>query len=178
MNGPPLLHLRRRDVPVLRVGWVLDGERGVLMSRGYAVIALDNIKNPINLGSAMRAAQCYQASLILIGGPRMQRIGKIATDTTKAYRHIPTMMVDDVMEHIPHDCVPVAVDLVEGARSLVNYCHPGRAFYVFGAEDSTLGKRVLERCRDRVMVPTVGCMNLAASVNVILYDRLAKATRG
>jgi len=24
-------------------------------------------------------------------------------------------------------------------------------------------------------VPTVGCMNLAASVNVLLYDRLAKA---
>ncbi|MGL5390464.1 MAG: RNA methyltransferase, partial [Shewanella sp.] len=28
-----------------------------------------------------------------------------------------------------------------------------------------------------VYVPTVGCMNLAASVNVLLYDRLAKAHR-
>ncbi|MGL6005039.1 MAG: TrmH family RNA methyltransferase, partial [Aeromonas sobria] len=26
--------------------------------------------------------------------------------------------------------------------------------------------------------PTQGCMNLAASVNVILYDRLAKGMRG
>lgn len=145
------------------------------MSRGYAVIALDNIKSPLNLGSAMRAAQCYEAGLILVGGPRMQRIGKIATDTMKAYRHIPVMMVDDVMAHIPHDCVPVAVDLVEGAKDLRAYSHPERAFYVFGAEDATLGKRVLDACRDRVMVPTVGCMNLAASVNVILYDRLAKA---
>ena len=107
----------------------------------------------------------------------MQRIGKIATYTMKAYRLIPTMMVDDVMQHIPHDCGPVAVDLVEGARSLVNYCHPERAFYVFGAEDATLGKRILERCRDRVMVPTFGCMNLAAAVNVVLYDRLAKQER-
>ena len=144
------------------------------MMRGYAVIALDNPKSPINVGSAMRAAQCYGASLILIGGPRMQRIGKIATDTMKAYRHIPTMMVDDVMEHIPHDCVPVAIDLVEGARSLTTYCHPERAFYVFGAEDATLGKRILDRCRDKVMVPTKGCMNLAAAVNVVLYDRMAK----
>lgn len=146
------------------------------MSRGYAVIALDNIKSPINLGSAMRAAQCYEASLILVGGPRMQKIAKIATDTMKAWRHIPVMMVDDVMAHIPHDCVPVAVDLVEGAKSLINYSHPQRAFYVFGAEDQTLGKRILDSCRDRVMVPTQGCMNLAASVNVILYDRLAKST--
>ena len=29
-----------------------------------------------------------------------------------------------------------------------------------------------------VYVPTQGCMNLAASVNVILYDRLAKRMRG
>ena len=144
------------------------------MSRGYAVVALDNIKNPANLGSALRAAQCYGAALVLIGGPRMQRIHKIATDTMKAYRHIPTMMVDDVMEHIPYDCVPIAVDLVGGARDLRTYYHPERAFYIFGPEDGTLGKRVLDGCRDKVMVPTTGCMNLAATVNVILYDRLVK----
>lgn len=147
------------------------------MARGYSVIALDNPKSPINVGSAMRAAQCYGAGLILIGGPRMQRLGKIATDTMKAYRHIPCMMVDDVMAHIPYDCVPVAVDLVEGARDLTRYTHPERAFYVFGAEDATLGKRILDHCRDRVMVPTRGCMNLAATVNVVLYDRLAKQER-
>jgi tRNA(Leu) C34 or U34 (ribose-2'-O)-methylase TrmL len=84
------------------------------------------------------------------------------------------MMVDDVMNHIPHDCVPVAVDLVDNARRLPAYTHPERAFYVFGPEDGTLGKRVLERCRDRVMVPTKGCMNLAACVNVVLYDRMCK----
>ena len=145
------------------------------MSRGFSVIALDNPKSPLNVGSAMRAAQCYSASLILIGGQRMQRIGKIATDTMKAYRHIPVLMVDDVMEHIPHDCVPVAVELVAGARLLPSYTHPERAFYVFGPEDGTLGKRVLDKCRDKVMIPTTGCMNLAASVNVLLYDRMAKS---
>lgn len=29
-------------------------------------------------------------------------------------------------------------------------------------------------CRDIIYVPTNGCMNLAATVNVILYDRMAK----
>ena|SRR3990167_4285145 len=146
--------------------------------RGYAVIALDNPQSILNLGGAMRAAHCYGVALVLIGGPRMAKIEKIATDTTKTYRHIPTMMVNDVMDHIPHDCVPVAVDLVDGARSLPEYAHPERAFYVFGPEDGTLGKRVLDRCRDHVMVPTNGCMNLAACVNVVLYDRLAKRGKG
>jgi tRNA C32,U32 (ribose-2'-O)-methylase TrmJ len=34
---------------------------------------------------------------------------------------------------------------------------------------------VIDQADDVVYVPTVGCMNLAASVNVLLYDRLAKS---
>lgn len=47
---------------------------------------------------------------------------------------------------------------------------------IFGPEDGTLGERVLSWCRDVVYVPTDRCMNLAATVNVILYDRAAKMT--
>lgn len=137
--------------------------------RGYAVVALDNPKCLANLGGAMRAAHCYGAALILVGGVRMR---KCITDTPQTYRHIPVLQVDDVMEHIPYDCVPVAVDLVEGARDLRAYTHPQRACYIFGPEDGTLGARVLRRCRDTIMVPTRGCMNLAATVNVVLYDRM------
>lgn len=143
--------------------------------RGFAAIALDNPKCLANIGGVMRAAACYRASLVVIGGPRPPRIHGIATDTTKAARHIPHLLTDDVFDVIPHDCVPVAVDLVDGAVSLPDYRHPERAFYVFGAEDATLGARILDRCRDRVMVPTAYCMNLAATVNVLLYDRTAKA---
>ena len=52
--------------------------------------------------------------------------------------------------------------------------HPENAFYIFGPEDGTLGKKILSRCPYKTYIPTKGCMNLAASVNVILYDRLAK----
>ena len=136
------------------------------------MVALDNPKCLANLGGAMRAAQCYGARLILVGGLRMPRLGHLVTDTRKAYRHTPVLLVDDIMDHIPYDCVPVAVDLVEGARDLRGYTHPERACYIFGPEDGTLGRRVLERSRDKIMVPTVGCMNLAATVNVVLYSRL------
>jgi tRNA(Leu) C34 or U34 (ribose-2'-O)-methylase TrmL len=141
------------------------------MTRGYATIALHNPKTPANVGSVLRAAGCYGGASVIISGNRI----RAATDTNKAYRFIPTFCVDDVMDMVPFDCVPVAVDLVEGAMSLVDYVHPERAFYVFGPEDSTLGRRILERCRDQVYVPTAQCMNLAACVNVVLYDRMAKA---
>lgn len=146
------------------------------MSRGFACIALDNPKCAANIGGAMRAAHVYGAQLIVIGGPRYQRFKKYATDVTKAYRHIPTLEPLDVFEGLPHDCVPIAVDLLEGAKPLTTYKHPERAFYIFGAEDQTLGARIIERCRDKIVIPTQYCMNLAATVNVVLYDRMAKAS--
>lgn len=140
--------------------------------RGYCAIGLDNPKTSYNVGAALRAAGCYGAAMVAVRG---QRYGHAPTDTMKAHRRLPLLQIEDLHLVIPYDCVPVAVDLVEGAQSLVEYKHPPRAFYVFGAEDATLDERVLSWCRDRVYIPTVGCMNLAATVNVVLYDRLVKS---
>ena len=69
---------------------------------------------------------------------------------------------------------PVAVDILTNAIPLPGYTHPERAFYIFGAEDSTLGYSITSWCRDIIYIPTNRCMNLAATVNVVLYDRMAK----
>lgn len=139
--------------------------------RGFAAIALDNPKDSINVGSTLRAAGVYGAALVVASG---RRFGSAPTDTMKHYKHLPFIRSADVFDALPYDCVPVAVDLIEGAEPLHKYVHPERAFYIFGAEDATLGERIVSRCRDRIFVPTNGCMNLAATVNVVLYDRLAK----
>lgn len=142
--------------------------------RGYAAIGLDHPKHDLNVGSALRAAGIYGAAFVAASGGRW---GSAQTDTMKAYRHLPLLRPEDVFDVMPYDCVPVAVDLVEGAIPLPEYAHPERAYYIFGAEDATLGARVISRCRDVVYIPTQGCMNLAATVNVVLYDRLAKQHR-
>jgi len=139
--------------------------------RGYACIGLDNPKTSSNIGSILRAAFIYEAALVAIRGTRYRRV---ATDTPKGYKHLPLLQVEDLRNIIPYDCVPVAVDLIDGATSLHAYSHPERAFYIFGAEDATLGERVLSWCRDVIYIPTKRCMNLAATVNVVLYDRQAK----
>jgi tRNA(Leu) C34 or U34 (ribose-2'-O)-methylase TrmL len=143
--------------------------------RGYCGIGLDNPKTGVNVGSAMRAAGVYGAAFVGVSGRRFDLFKRyMPTDTMKHRRHLPLFHTDDLKSLIPYDCVPVAVDIIEGALPLHEYAHPERAFYIFGAEDSTLGDRVTSWCRDVVYVPTRGCMNLAAAVNVVLYDRAAK----
>lgn len=149
----------------------------MMNSRGYAAIGLHNPKDPANVGGAMRAATVYGAGLLVLGGPRPKHYMGFKTDTTRAWRNIPTVFSPHVLDSIPYDCIPIAVDLVPGARSLVDFQHPDRAFYVFGPEDGTLGHEITDRCAYSLFVPTPGpCMNLAATVNVVLYDRLAKGT--
>jgi tRNA(Leu) C34 or U34 (ribose-2'-O)-methylase TrmL len=143
-------------------------------NRGYAAIGLDRAKTKENLGGVLRAAGCYGASVVMLSGGRM---GKYATDTMQAWKSIPCFEVDDLLEHIPFGCFPVAVEIHERARSLPSFTHPERAFYIFGPEDGSIHKSILERVPLVVSVPTNRCMNLAATVNVILYDRMAKSLR-
>ncbi len=142
--------------------------------RGFAGIGLIRPKNVHNEGGIMRAAHCFGASLVMLQGARFQRQ---SSNVTRAERHIPTMHVDSIVDSAPHGCLRIAVDLIEGATDLRDFIHPERAIYIFGPEDGTLGKAVHERCQHVVSIPTAFCLNLAATVNVVLYDRMAKRTQ-
>ena len=142
--------------------------------RGYVSIGLDRPKDKHNLGGVLRAMGCYGADLLLLANMRMQRQ---RTDTQKAWRHIPVVEVDSLMESVPFCAVPVCIELTDDAVPLPQFTHPERAFYLFGPEDGSVRLEYQKRCKHRVMVPTAYCMNLAATVNVVLYDRMAKLGR-
>ncbi|MGY3914379.1 RNA methyltransferase [Aeromonas australiensis] len=143
----------------------------------FCCVGLVNPKSPENVGAVMRAAGCYGVDEVYYTGNRFELARRFATDTKQMVEKIPLLGVDDLMAFIPQGCVPVVVDLIDGATPLPDYVHPERAFYIFGPEDGTLDPALYGAVKDVVYVPTRGCMNLAASVNVILYDRLAKRMR-
>jgi tRNA(Leu) C34 or U34 (ribose-2'-O)-methylase TrmL len=147
--------------------------------RGFAAIGLVRPKTPWNVGGVLRAAGCYGADLIVVEGERGRRsydlIRRAGTDTRKEWRHTPTLLTDNLLDAAPIGAVPVAVDLLLGATPLPDFVHPESAFYIFGPEDGTLGERHVRPGMPRVYVPTSYCMNLAATTNVVLYDRLAKS---
>lgn len=142
--------------------------------RGFSCVALHKPKTPANVGAVCRAASVYNVALLVLTGTRFRRA---PTDVTKAYRHLPLVRSESVFDALPFDCVPIAVDLLDGAKPLPDFTHPERAFYIFGPEDGTLGKQIHDQCAHKIYVPGESCMNLAAAVNVVLYDRLAKQWR-
>lgn len=145
------------------------------MNESKVVIGLIDPKSPTNVGGVMRAAGCYRANAVLFTGARYPRAARFNTDTHGAVHDIPLTGVEALLEHVPEEVKVVCIELVEGATPLPEYRHPDRAFYIFGPEDGTIGQDIIDRADDVVYVPTNGCMNLAATVNVVLYDRMAKS---
>ena len=147
------------------------------MDAAKVIIGLIDPKSPSNVGAVMRAAGCFHAAAVFYTGVRFSRSAKFHTDTKNASWDIPLTGVADLLEVVPEDARLVCVELVEGAIPLPEFQHPDQAFYVFGPEDGTISQALIHRAVDVVYVPTRGCMNLAATVNVVLYDRMAKSAR-
>ena len=145
------------------------------MKKSEIHIGLINPKSPANVGAVMRAAGCFGVGAVLYTGGRYDRAEKFRLDTRRARHKIPLMGVDSLLDNLAADMQLVCVELVEGAMPLPEYQHPDRAFYVFGPEDGTIAQDVIDRADAVVYVPTSTCMNLAATINVVLYDRLAKS---
>lgn len=143
-----------------------------------AWIGLLNPKTPENVGNVMRAAGCFGVQGVFYSGLRYHYARKFVTDTQDRHEQIPLTWAEQLLAVLPAQAVPVAVELVEGATPLPTYRHPPQAFYLFGPEDGSLPQALVDQCRDVIYIPTCGCLNLAATVNVVLYDRLAKSGAG
>lgn len=147
------------------------------MHKKYAHIGLVNPKSPANVGMVMRAAGCYEATTVFYSGVRFERAQKFATDTKDASRKIALVGLENLLDDIPENATLVAIELIEGATPLMDFVHPDNAYYIFGPEDGSIKKELLNHCQHVVYIPTIGCMNLAATVHVVLYDRMAKSGR-
>ena len=140
-------------------------------------LGLINPKDAANMGSVLRALGCYGADAVVYTGNRYDYAARHHTDTKNLREQVNIRKVSGMQEalaQLPEGTKLVCVELVVGAVPLPEYQHPQDALYVFGPEDASIPADVVRQADDVVYIPTVGCMNLAATVNVLLYDRLAK----
>lgn len=144
------------------------------MTNIKASIGLINPKSPSNVGGVLRAAGCYNAHEVFFTGNRYLNAQKFHTDTKNVITRIPLTQTHSLQDAKPEGAKVVVIELIEGATALFEFQHPENAFYIFGPEDGSVPKDILTWCDEVVYIPTIGCMNLAATCNVVLYDRLSK----
>lgn len=149
------------------------------MKESKVSIGLINPKSPDNVSAVMRAAGNFRVDSIFYTGKRypraLMRNPDLPDMSRKVSQSVPLSEVTFMIDDVPADMSIVCVEFAENAIPLPEYQHPPNAFYIFGPEDGTISQDVIDRADAVVYVPTNGCMNLAATVNVVLYDRLAKS---
>ena len=146
-----------------------------LVDRGYSCVALDRPTDAVNVGHALRASFCFSVRLLILGDKDEDiRIDRLVTDPMRTYRHVPVVESDSILSVVPHGCSIVSIEFSEDAIPLMDFVHPERACYVFGPESDSVSSDILARSDHKVMIPTNASLNLGMTVNVVLYDRLAK----
>ena len=140
--------------------------------RGYFEIGIYHVKTEANLGTLWRSAYQLGAAGIFVIGRRFQ---KQASDTTKAWRHIPLREYNDFNHFLncrPYSCVLVGVEM--GGRSLKNYHHPDRAIYLLGAEDHGIPASICLQCQDIIGLESIRTesYNVAVAGAIVMHHRL------
>jgi tRNA(Leu) C34 or U34 (ribose-2'-O)-methylase TrmL len=149
------------------------------MKKHQVSLGLVNPKSPDNVGSVLRAAANYGIDKVFYTGNRypraIERKARTVDMSRKVSKDVLITQQDCLIDVVTENMRVVCVEFALNAIPLPEYEHPENVLYIFGPEDGSIDQAIIDQADDVVYVPTVGCMNLSASVNVLLYDRLFKA---
>lgn len=139
-------------------------------------VVLQRVKYPHNLAAAIRAASCFNMDAVLWTGKRFafaegERLPR--EERMKGYSHVQVIETERPFDLL-RTGTPVCVELTPNAESLAQFEHPDDAIYVFGPEDGGVSQAFRALCHRFVYIPSKHCLNLAAAINVTLYDRIRK----
>jgi tRNA(Leu) C34 or U34 (ribose-2'-O)-methylase TrmL len=164
-----------------------------MMDGKTPAVILVNPRYDQNVGAAVRGCSAFGVNQLWVTGNRMT--GEMSP---KGKPRLPRELrmkeygdVEVCYSDYPFDAYRaeapriVAVEIDPSAIPLTWFKHPQDAVYVFGPEDGSLSKVHKRFCTDFVYIPTRKdadgknlCINLAASVNIILNDRIMSIERG
>lgn len=166
------------------------------MSSDAAVLLLDP-KYPHNVGGSLRACANLNASILRWTGDRVDDYKRMARSAPPMPKRPSKWRLprEERMKDTQHvswgrlqadltplysfrvlGYTPVCVEFMENAEQLPDFVHPEQAVYVFGPEDGDVPKGIKVRCERFVRIPSRHCLNLAAAVHLVLYDRNLKLT--
>lgn len=163
---------------------VTDQYKGISMedivadldSRGVTLeIAVENLTRDFNMGAIIRSANAFGVRHVHIVGRRQwNKRGAMMTDK---YLHVHYhQTVDDFIRAVDGKTV-VAVDNVDGSKSLAQAELPGSAVLVFGSEGDGLSDEMLSRAHEVVAIEQLGStrsLNVGVAAGVVMYEWLRR----
>lgn len=140
------------------------------------VLALDSIFDPQNLGSLLRAAECFGVDAVLWSKNRGSSMTPVvAKASVGASELVQTIQVSNLVESIKKmkeaDYWCVTAELGERSQSLYHFEFPEKTVLVMGSEGKGLQKLVSRQADFKVFIPMAGridSLNVSQAASVFL----------
>lgn len=141
------------------------------------IIILDEIKDPHNLGSIMRTAECVGAHGIII--PKRRSVGltsTVAKTSAGAIEYMPVVKVSNIantIDILKEEGIWIYGADMDGEKSYYDTNLIGPIALVIGSEGSGIGRLVKEKCDVLVRIPIKGkvsSLNASVAASIIMYD--------
>lgn len=151
------------------------------------IVVLYDPKYIHNLGAAIRSCACFGISRLYWTGSRLdfstnshkwrKRLARIPREERlRGFRSVRFQRHDRPFDLFPPHAIPICVE-VQPSQSLRTFEHPEPPYtpvYIFGPEDGHVPASIRALCHRFVHIPSHHCLNLAAAINIVLYDRRIK----
>ena len=137
----------------------------------YFEIAVDNVTRDFNMGTIVRTANAFGVRHVhVVGRKQWNKRGAMMTDT---YLHVHYYQTaEEFMEAIKGKQL-VAVDNVEGSRSLASKELPQNAVLLFGAEGPGIREELLAKADEIVAIEQYGStrsINVGVAAGIVMYE--------
>ena len=141
-----------------------------LMHRGFFGIGVYHPKTAENIGTLLRSAHNFGASFVFLIGKRYK---KQASDTTKAWRHLPLYHYE-TFEHfkssLPYNCEMVFIEQTKDSRMINSFVHPARCVYILGSEDNGIPMNLIGESTT-IHIDSPMCLNVAVAASIVMFHR-------
>lgn len=141
-------------------------------SRSELEIAIENLERDFNMGTIVRTANAFNVKRVhVIGRRQWNKRGAMVTD---AYMHVVyhASVEDFKQAMIEGSKAIIAIDIIEGAKTLNEYPLPLNAVLVFGAEGPGISDELLRESEAVVSIEQFGStrsINVGVAAGIAMY---------
>ncbi len=140
------------------------------------VLMLDTIYDPQNLGTILRAAECFGVDLAVYSKNRGADITPVASKTSAgATELVPTCKVSNLAETMKAfqqtGYWAVAADVSEKSQPLYEFVFPEKTLLIMGSEGKGIQPILSKKCDFHVFIPMLGkidSLNVSQATAVLL----------